>query len=149
MLGQLLNILYTQTVREEAGGTYGVSCSGSISKYPEAEGVFQIYFDTDPQRRPQMVELIDKGINDFIAQGPKADDLNKVKEYMLKTYQQNQKENSYWMGILNGMLWEGIDMNTGYENTVNGVTISDLKKFAKDFFKQGNMIEVSMNSPVK
>ena len=96
-----------------------------------------------------MVELIDKGINDFIAQGPKADDLNKVKEYMLKTYQQNQKENSYWMGILNGMLWEGIDMNTGYENTVNGVTISDLKKFAKDFFKQGNMIEVSMNSPVK
>lgn len=149
MLGQLLNILYTQTVREEAGGTYGVSCSGSVSKYPEAEGVFQIYFDTDPQRRPQMVELIDKGINDFIAQGPKADDLNKVKEYMLKTYQQNQKENSYWMGILNGMLWEGIDMNTGYENTVNGVTISDLKKFTKDFFKQGNMIEVSMNSPVK
>lgn len=149
MMGQLLNILYTQTVREEAGGTYGVSCSGSVSKYPEAEGVFQIYFDTDPQRRPQMVELINKGISDFIAQGPKTEDLNKVKEYMLKTYQQNQKENSYWMGILNTMLWEGVDMNKGYENTVNGISIDDLKKFAKDFFGQKNMIEVSMNSPVK
>ena len=149
MLGQLLNILYTQTVREEAGGTYGVSCNGSISKYPEAEGVFQIYFDTDPQRRPQMVELINKGISDFIAQGPKTEDLNKVKEYMLKTFQQNQKENSYWMGIINTMLWEKVDMNTGYQNTVNSITVNDLKKFAKSFFGQKNMIEVSMNSPVK
>ena len=149
MLGQLLNILYTQTVREEAGGTYGVSCNGQLSKYPEAEGVFQIYFDTDPERRPQMVELINKGISDFIAQGPKAEDLNKVKEYMMKTYQQNQKENSYWMGILNTMLWEGVDMNKGYENTVNGISIEDLKKFAKDFFGQENMIEVSMSAPVK
>lgn len=149
MLGQLLNILYTQTVREDAGGTYGVSCSGSISKYPEAEGVFQIYFDTDPERRPQMVELINKGISDFIAQGPKAEDLGKVKEYMLKTYQQNQKENSYWMGILNRMLWEGVDMNTGYETTVNEISISDLKNFANDFFGQKNMIEVSMSSQVK
>ena len=149
MLGQLLNILYTQTVREEAGGTYGVSCNGQLSKYPEAEGVFQIYFDTDPERRPQMVELINKGINDFIAQGPKAEDLGKVKEYMMKTYQQNQKENSYWMGVLNVMLWEGLDMNTGYEATVDGVTINDLKKFAKDFFGQKNMIEVSMNAPVE
>ena len=149
MLGQLLNILYTQTVREEAGGTYGVSCNGSLNKYPEAEGVFQIFFDTDPQRRAQMVELINKGIQDFIAKGPKAEDLSKVKEYMLKTFQQNQKENSYWMGAMKTMLWEGVDMNAGYEATVNAVTINDLKKFAKDFFGQKNMIEVSMSSPVK
>ena len=96
-----------------------------------------------------MVELINKGIGDFIAQGPKTEDLNKVKEYMLKTFQQNQKENSYWMGIINTMLWEKVDMNTGYQNTVNSITVNDLKKFAKSFFGQKNMIEVSMNSPVK
>ena len=96
-----------------------------------------------------MVELINKGINDFIAQGPKPEDLSKVKEFMLKTYQQNQKENSYWMGILNSKLWEGVDMNSGYENTVNSITVNDLKKFAKKFFGQKNMIEVSMNAPVE
>ena len=149
MLSQLLNILYTQTVREEAGGTYGVSCSGMVNKYPKEEGVFQIYFDTDPQRREQMVKLIEKGIDDFIAKGPKAEDLNKVKEYMLKTYQQNQKENSYWMSILNDMLWKKADLNTGYEKTVNAVTAESLEKFAKEFFGQKNMIEVSMSSPVK
>ena len=149
MLGQLLNILYTQTVREDAGGTYGVGCSGSLNKYPDEEGTFQIYFDTDPSRRAQMVELIDKGINDFIANGPKAEDLDKVKKYMTKTFQQNQKENGYWMGLLYGVLWENVDMREGYENTVNGITIEDLKKFAKDFFGQKNMIEVSMSSPAE
>ena len=149
MTKQLLDIIYTQTVREDAGGTYGVSCYGSLDKYPNQEGVFQIYFDTDPQRREQIVELIDKGIEDFISNGPKAEDLEKVKSYMIKKFQQNQKENGYWLGILNGILWEGLDIRKDYEKTVNEITIKDIKTFAKNFFGQKNMIEVSMSSPVK
>lgn len=147
MLSQLLDILYTQTVREDEGGSYGVSCSGSISKYPQPKAVLQIYFDTDPNRRDKMIGLIYKGIDDFIANGPKAEDLNKVKEYMLKTYQQNQKENGYWLNILNEYYWDNLDMNTGYENMVNSITANDLKEFAKNFFGQENRIEISMSSP--
>ena len=147
MLSQLLDILYTQTVREDEGGSYGVSCSGSISKYPQPKAVLQIYFDTDPNRRDKMIGLIYKGIDDFIANGPKAEDLNKVKEYMLKTYQQNQKENGYWLNILNEYYWDNLDMNTGYENMVNSITADDLKEFAKNFFGQENRIEISMSSP--
>ena len=148
IMAQLLDILYTQTVREEAGGTYGVSCNGGIEKYPKEEGRFQIYFDTDPARREAMVGLIKKGISDFIADGPKEDDLNKVKEYMLKTYQQNQKENGYWVNRIIEYYWENLDMNTGYEDTVKSITANDLKAFAKAFFGQNNQIEVSMSSPV-
>ena len=147
MLSQLLDILYTQTVREDEGGTYGVSCSSSVSKYPQPKAVFQIYFDTDPDRKEKMISLIYKGIDDFIANGPKAEDLTKVKEYMLKTYQQNQKENGYWMGVLNEFYWNDLDSNTDYEKTVNSITADDLKNFAKTFFGQKNRIEVSMSSP--
>ena len=149
MLGQLLNMVYLRTVREDAGGTYGVSCSGSLSKYPSEEGAFQVYFDTDPNRREEMVKLINEGIEGFIANGPESDDLSKVKEYMLKTYKQNQKENGYWMGILNTYYWENLDMNTGYEEAVNAITGDDLKAFAKAFFGQKNEVEVSMSSPVE
>ena len=149
MLGQLLNMVYLRTVREDAGGTYGVSCSGSLSKYPSEEGAFQVYFDTDPNRREEMVKLINEGIEGFIANGPESDDLSKVKEYMLKTYKQNQKENGYWMGILNTYYWENLDMNTGYEEAVNAITGDDLKAFAKTFFGQKNEVEVSMSSPVE
>lgn len=149
MLGQLLNMVYLRTVREDAGGTYGVSCSGNLSKYPSEEGAFQVYFDTDPNRREDMVKLINEGIEGFIANGPESDDLSKVKEYMLKTYKQNQKENGYWMGILNTYYWENLDMNTGYEEAVNAITGDDLKAFAKAFFGQKNEVEVSMSSPIE
>ena len=149
MLGQLLNMVYLRTVREDAGGTYGVSCSGRLSKYPTEKGIFQAYFDTDPNRREEMMNLISKGIEEFIANGPVSEDLSKVKEYMLKTYKQNQKENNYWMGILSTYYWENLDMNTGYEETVNAITGDNLKAFAKAFFGQKNEIEVSMSSPEK
>lgn len=96
-----------------------------------------------------MVKLINEGIQEFIEKGPVSEDLSKVKEYMLKTYKQNQKENGYWMGILNTYYWENLDMNTGYEETVNAISSDDLKAFAKTFFGQNNEVEVSMSSPVQ
>lgn len=35
MLSQILNIMYTESVREKEGGTYGVSAFGSLTKYPK------------------------------------------------------------------------------------------------------------------
>ena len=148
IMGQLLDILYTQTVREEAGGTYGVSCMGSVSGMPKEEGLFQIMFETDPAKRPEMVKLIDQGIEQYIKEGPKAEDLAKVKEYMLKTHQQNQKENSYWKNQLYNYYWSNLDTCTNYTETLNSITIQDLMKFASEFFGQKNMIEVSMSAPV-
>ena len=96
MLSQLLTMEYTETVREDEGASYGVGVSGDISLYPKVEATLQISFDTNPEKRAKMSSLIDKGINDFIANGPKAENLQKVKEYMLKNYEANQKENGYW-----------------------------------------------------
>ena len=84
MLSQLLTMEYTETVREDEGASYGVGVSGDISLYPKVEATLQISFDTNPEKRAKMSSLIDKGINDFIANGPKAENLQKVKEYMTK-----------------------------------------------------------------
>lgn len=146
MLSQLLTMEYTETVREDEGASYGVGVSGDISLYPKVEATLQISFDTNPEKRAKMSSLIDKGINDFIANGPKAENLKKVKEYMLKNYEANQKENGYWMNVLYSYYWENTDMATKYVDTVNQITSADLQKFAKDFFSQDNRIEVSMTS---
>lgn len=146
MVAQLLTMEYTESVREEAGGAYGVGVHGEISKYPNEEGFFQIYFDTNPERRVEMVQLIEKGITDFVQHGPKSEALQKVKEYLLKKYEENQKENGYWINLLYSYYWEGIDQANNYVETVNAITKSDLQKFAKDFFGQKNSIEVSMTT---
>ena len=146
MLSQLLTMKYTETVREEEGGSYGVGVSGNIGKYPKEEATLQVYFDTDPEKRAEMTKLIDKGISEFIANGPDADNLKKVKEYMLKNFESNQKENGYWMNLLYSFYWENLDRAAGYKELVNNITGADLQAFAKAFFSQNNRIEVSMTS---
>ncbi|WP_438363193.1 M16 family metallopeptidase, partial [Phocaeicola sartorii] len=146
MLSQILNIMYTESVREKEGGTYGVSAFGSLTKYPKEKAVLQIYFDTDPAKRAKMTDIILNELNQFANEGPSAENLNKVKEFMLKKYKENAKENSYWVNMLGEYFWEGTDMNTGYENTINGITAKDLQEFTKALLDQNNRVEVSMTS---
>lgn len=146
MLSQILNIMYTESVREKEGGTYGVSAFGSLSKYPKEEAVLQIYFDTDPAKRAKMTEIILNELNQFANEGPSADNLNKVKEFMLKKHKENAKENGYWTNVLDEYFWEKTDMDTGYEDTVNSITAQDLQAFTKALLEQNNRVEVSMTS---
>ena len=41
--------------------------------------VLQIYFDTDPAKRAKMTDIILNELNQFVDQGPSAENLNKVK----------------------------------------------------------------------
>ena len=146
MLNQLLNMEYLQTIREDEGGTYGVQVRGSVQKYPEEQGVIQMYFDTDPERRAHMTELINQGVEKFMSQGPDLTNLGKVKEFMLKKHRENVKENSYWMGALDSFYRENADFNTDYEQLLESISADDLKAFATKFFGEKNRIEVSMTT---
>lgn len=146
MLSQILDIMYTESVREKEGGTYGVSAYGSISKYPKEEAVLQIYFDTDPEKRAKMTEIILNELNQFAKEGPSAENLSKVKEFMLKKHKENVKENGYWVNVLDEYFWDQTDMNTGYDEMVNSITAKDLQEFTKALLDQNNRVEVSMTS---
>ena len=146
MLSQILDIMYTESVREKEGGSYGVSAFGSLDKYPKEEAVLQIYFDTDPAKRAKMTDIILNELNQFVTDGPSAENLNKVKEFMLKKHKENIKENGYWVNTLDGYFWKNTDMNTGYEEMVNSITAKDLQAFTKALLDQHNRVEVSMTS---
>ena len=145
IFAQVMDMVYTESVREKEGGTYGVSVSGGITHYPKEEVRLQIAFDTDPERRARMTEIIRQGLDEFIKDGPKPEQLARVKEYMLKKYQENQKENSYWMNQLKEFYWHGIDATKDYEKTLNSITGKEIQKFVKKLIKQNNCIEVSIS----
>lgn len=146
MVSQILDIMYTESIREKEGGTYGVSAYGSLSKYPKEKAVLQIYFDTDPAKRAKMTSIILNELNQFANEGPSAENLNKVKEFKLKKHKEDIKENGYWLSVLDEYFWENTDMNTGYEDLVNSITAKDLQKFTKALLDQNNRVEVSMTS---
>ena len=143
MLDQIMDIVYTETIREEEGGTYGVGTSSNLSPVNNS-WLFLFGFDTNPQDEKRLTERAHAELNKVVTEGPREKDFNKVKEYMLKQHAQNLRENSYWTNIIKSDVLGYGDNNTDYENIVNGITLDDMKKFTKKLFNGKNIIEVTM-----
>lgn len=147
MIDQILDLVYTEKVREEEGGTYGVYAGGDITKYPKEEFTLQIVFETDPGKKDKLMEIVYGEIDELSKNGPSEVNLNKVKEYMLKKHNEDLKENGYWLGAIDEYLFTGVDEMKDYETTVNSITAEDIRNFASQLFGQGNRLEVSMVTP--
>ena len=144
LTNQILDIIYTEEIREKEGGTYGVGTSGSINDVPKESFRLLVMFQTSPELREKLTGMAVDLLHKFAEEGPRQKDLDKVREYMLKKYTENQKENGYWSNLMLGYALDGVDSYKDYEKILNSITIDDLKKFAKSLLKQGNSIEVSM-----
>ena len=145
MLSQIMDMVYTETIREKEGASYGVGTVGQIN-YPKEEAIFQIVFDTDPTKREKMEQIVMTELQKVAQEGPRPEHLAKVKEFLLKKHIENNKENSYWLGQLDSYYWNNTDMNTDYEKLVNEMTVEDVKNFTKALLDQGNIIEVTMTA---
>ena len=148
-LTQAMDMIYTEEIREKEGGTYGVSCYGALTKYPKEQEMVQIVYQTDPEKMEGLNAIIDRELQRVAKEGPTDEQMSKIKEYMLKKYADNQKENGYWLGNLEEYFYTGMDMTKDYEATVNAITRADVQKFAADMIAQGNKITVVMTVPEK
>lgn len=144
----LLNIIYTENIREKEGGTYGVSVRGNIAKFPKERFSFQVRFDTDPVKAEKLMGIVYDEINKLKAQSPGKEYVSKVKEFTLKDHQEQLLSNEYWDSVISDRLVNGTDSYTDYDKIVASVTPEMIRDFAKKIFSQGNIAEIVM-SPEK
>lgn len=142
---QVFDMVFTRTIREEEGGTYGVGVNMSVSYYPEDTFTFLFGFDTDVALRERLLNRAHKEIAGVIEKGVTAEDFAKIMEYMQKTYTQNLRENNYWLGVITNRFILGKDMHSTYESVLKGITPAKVTAFIKQTLTQGNQIEVVMN----
>ena len=145
-LTQALDMVFTDEVREKEGGTYGVNSYGSLNKYPHEEAMMQIVYQTDPTKKEKLNTLIDELVKKMAAEGPSSEQMQKVRDYMVKQYNDNQKENSYWISSLDEYYYTGIDFNADYLNIVNSVTAADVKAFATELIHQFNNVTLVLTT---
>jgi zinc protease len=144
LLQQILNIVYTEKVREDEGGTYGVHVSGNIAAYPKGQTPLQIYFETEPGKADYLNEIVHKEFQNIAKEGPREVDFNKVKEYMLKKQEENEQQNSYWNSTILDYYRLNFNAYTDYVKTLNAVTPKDIQKKAQAIIDAKNLIEVIM-----
>lgn len=146
-LTQAMDMIYTEEIREKEGGTYGVSCFGNVNKYPKESFTLQVFFQTDPAKTEKLSQVVREQLQRVAKEGPSAEQLQKIKEYMLKKHNDNQKENGYWLKNLDEYFYTGLDYTKGYEALINSITLKDIQAFANQILQQKNEIKVVMTAP--
>lgn len=146
-IGQLLRIVYTEKVREDKGGTYSVQASGNLQHHPDDEALLRIAFQTDPQKYNDLIPIVYKELEKMATEGPSQQDLDKVKAYELKVYNQVLRMNNYWEYVLYTDLYNGIDVDTNFRYIVENMTCDDIRTTLRNLLNQNNCIEVTMTQP--
>jgi zinc protease len=146
----ILDIVFTEKVREDKGGTYGVSISLSEQKRPTELAEGMITFDCDPSRANELKAIIYNQLDTIMIKGPSQVNLDKAVSNLLKTREENKMHNSYWSSILTRYYSYGINSNdpANYENILKSYKIKDIKKIAGEMFKKADVVDLIFK-PVK
>ena len=139
----VLDMIYTKTIREEEGGTYGVGVAMVGQRTPQERVIIQASFDTNPEQAPKLCELAIKGLKELAENGPDEEKFNMAIENFKKNIPESRISNSYWMSNLSQYYDYGIDYDKEYEEAVNSVTPADVKAVLQAVLAQNNFIEIT------
>ncbi len=143
-LTQALNSRYLVSIREEKGGTYGVHVGGSTEYLPYETYCMDIAFDTNEKMADELRTIVMKEIEKIATEGPLSEDIEKTREYLVKTWKNSLEQNNGWMTYVQARYTSGIDFFGEYEKTLLALTGADVQKLAKKILADKNLVQVVM-----
>lgn len=143
-LGDILQLRYTESLREEEGGTYGARSRGSLTKRPVQEATISVSFDCNPDLAEKLIAIVHKEIRALAEGNIKQEDLDKTLTNYLKEREESKNYNRYQMNLLRRSVLDGYNMNDpkNFENIVKSIKIKDLKKISKELLKDNQSYEI-------
>ena len=142
--GQILDMIYTEKIREEASAAYSVMAQAGIQRddYKTA-GTVLVYCPMKPEKGDIAKKIMREEV-EAMAKTVDAEKLAKVKEYMLKAVDDQAKTNNYWLRQINRLRLFGVDTHTTYKDVVNAQTPETVAAFMKQLLSAGNFAEIVM-----
>ena len=144
MVGQILSMIYTEKIREEASAAYSVMAQAGMSRDDyRSIGQVLVYCPMKPEKGDVATKIMLDEVNNMV-KSVDAEKLNKVKEYMLKNIDDQAKTNNYWIRAIGRLRDYGVDVYTDYKKTVEAQTPQTIAAFMQEFLKSGNRAEIVM-----
>ena len=141
----ILDMIYTETLRESEGGTYGASVSTSIQKYPVDQALIQVYFDTNPSSSDKLRKLALDGLKKLAQEGPTEEQMTRVTENFKKNIPESRIQNNHWMDEISCYYsYNGMDYDAEYEAAVKALSAEGIRNAVASVLASGNEIEVVM-----
>ena len=143
-LAQALDSRYLVSIREEKGGTYGVSVRPSTEYVPQPSYELRISFDTNDEMADELSEIVLKELNEIAENGPRAEDVEKTREYLLKSWKNSLEQNGSWMSYIQQLKGSGLDYIADYEKAVRALGNDDVRRMARKILDDANRVKVVM-----
>ena len=146
--GRLLGMDYNRNIREKLSAAYyaGADAMESMTlDHKMVVGVSGLAM-MNPDKSETAVPYFYTGLKEAMEK-PNAEDLQKVKEILLKQADVNAKQNGYWLGTIMDYMLYGLDSHTDYKKIVSAVDGQAVIDFLKNVvMKDGNHVEVIMHA---
>jgi zinc protease len=151
MLMNLLSIKLRESMREEKSGVYGVSFNGSPVKYPEPKYTITSSWGCNPDSISKLSQTLLDEMSKIKKVGPTLEDLNKVKETLIRERETKLKENNFWVSALQNLYLYGDRLMTldEFKTYVNSFTSKDIKKVAGKYLDTENYVKVVLTPAPK
>ena len=143
LMGEILQIRLREEIREELGGTYGVSVSASTSSIPDSEYQVYAYFGSDPDRVEELFAAIQRELN-WLIDGGEQKYLDTSKELFRSSREEQVEENSFWLGQIRSVLQRGEDFAVinSYLDRLDAVTLDQVSAAAERYLTLDRYIRV-------
>jgi len=135
--GQILSARLLKTVREEMGAVYSIGAYGNMDPEIGRNATIMTAFPMNPEKKQDVL----KAISDEFASMAReitSEELNKVKEYMIKNYVERKEKNSAWAGYIDQWTLTGKNMLSNAVDEVGSITPEMVQNFVKEMNVQGN-----------
>jgi zinc protease len=147
----VLNIKLIEVLREKEALIYGGGAGGALSRHPYGNYTINLSLPTGPENVEKVLNATFAEIRKLQNDGPQADDLAKVKENWSSNHRKMIRENSYWIGALQGAYINNIDPLTilRHAERVAALKPADLQAAAKRYFDFSNYVQVVLYPEAK
>ncbi|MES2702659.1 MAG: insulinase family protein [Bacteroidota bacterium] len=148
-LAEVLNIKVIEEMREKMGAIYGGGFSASVSQFPYERFSIQMQLPCGPENVDKLLAAANQEIKNIREKGPDQKDLDKVKSQWREKNITDVKENKYWSGKLESVVFWGRNKErvTNYQNFVDKLTTEDMKNTARQMFSDNGNKFISVLYP--
>ncbi|WP_194767056.1 M16 family metallopeptidase [Tamlana sp. I1] len=144
VLGDILQLRITETVREAEGGAYSPRASAKFFREPKSQAYVSITFDCNPEMADKLVDIVNAELQKIANGAINDDDLSKTRTNFIKEREQAKGKNKFDMQLLTAYFRfnENINDPKNFENIVNSMTKKDIQNIAKQVLDGGKSYEV-------
>ena len=137
-------MVYLKKIREDASAAYACGAQGAATISDNYHNVqFFAYCPMKPEKKDIAIEIMNNELPN-LAKDVDAPMVDKVKKLMLKQADDSEKNNGYWMRVINQFYKYGIDSHTDYKKLIEAQTPQSIAAFVAEFLKNKNHISVIM-----